>query len=142
MRREVLQQVGGFAADLRLVEDLDAWLRIARAHPIGWCGQECLLRRRHTDNISRDAEAMAFAYLEVLHRHRRSWTAAEAAAMEPGAGQLASRKFIYLAELAINQGRPGAALKRVWHSVVTSPRPQTLWRITKSALKLILRRDA
>ncbi len=142
VRRDVLQQVGGFAVDLRLVEDLDLWLRIARLHPIGWCEQECLLRRRHTENISRDTDAMGFAYLEVLRRHRQSWTAQEAAAMRLNAGPLASRKHLYLAELAVSQGRPGAALQRVWRSVVASPRPESLWRITKSIIKLILGRHA
>ena len=138
VRREALQEVGGFADDLHLVEDLDLWLRIARRHPIGWCDQECLLRRRHTDNISRDSEAMGYAYLEVLRRHRMSWAAPGATAARPDAGQLASRKYLYLAELAMTQGQPGAALRRVWRSVASSPRPQTLWRITKSAIKLVL----
>ncbi|MBE0547616.1 MAG: glycosyltransferase [Rubrivivax sp.] len=142
VRRDVLQQVGGFAVDLRLVEDLDLWLRIARLHPIGWCEQECLLRRRHTDNISRDTDAMGFAYLEVLRRHRQSWTAQEATAMRLDAGPLASRKYLFLAELAVSQGKPSAALRRVWRSVAASPRPQTLWRITKSAIKFVLGRHA
>ena len=94
-----------------LVEDLDLWLRIARRHPIGWCGQECLLRGDTSDNISRDSEAMGYAYLEVLRRHRISWAAPGVAAMRPDAGQLASRKYLYLAELAMTQGKPGAALR-------------------------------
>jgi glycosyltransferase involved in cell wall biosynthesis len=140
VRRDVLRQVGGFAVDLRLVEDLDLWLRIARLHPIGWSGHECLLRRRHTENISRDTDAMGYAYLEVLRRHRQSWTPQEATAMRLDAGPLASRKYLYLAELAVSQGRPGAALQRVWRSVAASPRPESLWRITKSALKFVLGR--
>jgi glycosyltransferase involved in cell wall biosynthesis len=142
VRREALQEVGGFADDLHLVEDLDLWLRIARRHPIGWCSQECLLRRRHRDNISRDSEAMGHAYLEVLRRHREGWAALQPSAARPDVGQLASLKYFYLAEIALTQGRPGEALRRVWRGFASSPRPRTLWRITKSAIKLALGRHA
>jgi hypothetical protein len=62
--------------------------------------------------------------------------------MRLSAGRLASRQQLDLAELAIIQGKPGAALRRVWHGVAASPRPRTLWHIAKSAMKLLLGRDA
>ncbi|MDP1902576.1 MAG: glycosyltransferase [Rubrivivax sp.] len=137
VRREVLQEVGGFAEDLRLVEDLDLWLRIAHRHPIGWCGQECLLRRRHSDNISRDAEAIGLAYLEVLARHAATWQPGEAAALGVDAGRLASREYLNLAELARLSGKPGTAWSYLWHSLAAHPGPRTLWRVAKVAAKLL-----
>lgn len=142
VRRAVLKAAGGFAEDLRLVEDLDLWLRIARHHPIAWCDRECLLRRRHDSNISRDAEAMGLAYLEVLQRHRRSWSTAEVASQGLDAGQLAARHYLYLAELARSSGKTGTAFGRIGQSLRSSPRPQTLWRATKVAVKLVLGRRA
>jgi glycosyltransferase involved in cell wall biosynthesis len=70
-RRAVLQALGGFDEGLRLVEDLDLWLRVAHAHPLAWHPQLALLRRRHAANVSRDADAMSLAWLEVLERERR-----------------------------------------------------------------------
>jgi glycosyltransferase involved in cell wall biosynthesis len=71
MRRDVLQTLGGFDEALRLVEDLDLWLRVAHRHAIAWHPQVALLRRRHASNVSRDADAMSLAWLEVLERERR-----------------------------------------------------------------------
>ena len=140
VRRAVLQEVGGVAEDLRLVEDLELWLRIARRYPIGWCGGVCLLRRRHDANISRDAEAMAMAYLEVLRRHSQAWNESDAAAMRLDEGQFASRKYLYLAELAASQGKTGTAAHRAWASFASHPRPRTLWRIAKTAVRLMVER--
>ncbi len=68
VRRQLLQDHGGFSEDLRLVEDLELWLRLARQHTVAWCETLCLLRRRHAHNTSNDAEAMAQGYLQVLLR--------------------------------------------------------------------------
>lgn len=142
VRRATLDEVGGFAEDLRLVEDLDLWLRIARRRAIAWCDHECLLRRRHTTNISGDAEAMGLAYLEVLRRHRITWLAVEIASMRLDSAPLVSKSYLYLAELAIAQGQPKRALRYAWRSLSSWPRPQTLWRMTKSTIKLMVRRHA
>ena len=136
VRRAVLQDVGGFAEDLRLVEDLELWLRIARRYPIGWCDGLCLLRRRHDANISRDAEAMAMAYLEVLRRHSEAWSDGDMASMRLDEGKFASRKYLYMAELAASQGKPGTAARRAWASLASNPRPKTLWRIVKTTVRL------
>ncbi len=71
MRRDVVQQAGGFDADLRMVEDLDLWLRIARCRPIGRTSVVCQHKRRHAGNVSADLPAMTLANLQVLDRHRR-----------------------------------------------------------------------
>jgi glycosyltransferase involved in cell wall biosynthesis len=141
-RRAMLQEAGGFAEDLRLVEDLDLWLRMARRHPIAWCALECLLRRRHDANISGNAEAVALAYLDVLERHRKSWGPGDAAALGVDAGWLESKEYLHLAELAVARGVRGVALQRVWRGLVAHPHPRTFWRSAKTAVKAILRTSA
>lgn len=71
-RREALAEAGGFNEALRLVEDLDLWLRLARRAPVAWVADVCLLRRLHEHNASRDPLAMATAYVEVLQAQDRA----------------------------------------------------------------------
>ena len=139
-RRAALRQARGFAEDLRLVEDLDLWLRMAREAPIAWSERECLLRRRHDSNISGDAEAVGLAYLEVLARHAATWQPGEAAALGVDAGRLASREYLSLAELARLNGKPGMAWSRLRSSLARHAGPQTQWRVVKTAVKLLIGR--
>jgi glycosyltransferase involved in cell wall biosynthesis len=69
--RSVLEQVGGFRAELRASEDYDLYLRIARLYPyFRHCGTmaEC---RRHADNMSLDAALMLRCTLQALRAQRR-----------------------------------------------------------------------
>jgi glycosyltransferase involved in cell wall biosynthesis len=117
IRRTVLETTGGFDEGLRLVEDLDLWLRVARHFPVAWCGDVCLLRRRHERNTSRDAEAMSLSYLEVLHKQ---FNAAE----EDDNGRrrriraLAAAEYRHLARSALTRGDIGLALQRTWQAIV------------------------
>ena len=138
--RQALAEAGGFAEDLRLVEDLDLWLRIARAHPIAWCAVECLHRRKHGANISADEEKIGMAYLEVLQRHARSWRPGDAARLGVDARWLASRQWLHLADLSAAQGQRGTAWARLQKAVLAHPQPATLWQAAKSTLKLGVRR--
>lgn len=71
VRRDCIERGEGFDAGLRMVEDLDLWLRIARHCPIGRSEALCQLKRQHEGNVSADLPAMTLANLEVLGRHRR-----------------------------------------------------------------------
>ena len=137
VRRSALLAAGGFAEDLRLVEDLDLWLRIAHGRPIAWCGHECLQRRRHEHNTSRDAEAIGLAFLEVLRRHRQALQSGDAA--EPGIDmrQLVSREYLHLAELAMCKRSLGVAWQRVWHALCGDLRPANQLHVAKAAAKLV-----
>lgn len=135
-RRSVLVAAGGFAEDLRLAEDLDLWLRIARSHPIAWCQHECLHRRRHDSNISRDGEAVGLAYLEVLARHAASWKPGEAESLGVNAQRLAAAEHLNLAELAAARGQATLALQRMRRALIEDLRPAAIWRVVKSALRL------
>ena len=135
-RRVALDEAGGFAEDLRLVEDLDLWLRITRRHPIAWCPQECLLRRRHDANISRDARAIGRAYLEVLSRHAVDWRPGEAATLGVDASRLAGMEELHLAELSMAQDHAADTFRHLWRGLVSYPRPASTWRATKILVKL------
>lgn len=71
MRRSCLDEIGLFDEELRLVEDLDLWLRAASHCRFGYTSAVCLKRRRHESNTSRDGLAMARAHLTVLERQVR-----------------------------------------------------------------------
>jgi glycosyltransferase involved in cell wall biosynthesis len=134
VRRQVLDALGGFDQGLRLVEDLELWLRIARQHPIVWCNEVCLLRRRHTDNISRDPEAMSLAYLEVLRRQQPSDSAAFA-----NLNGLFAREYQDMADRALVGGQPQAALRWAWRSFSARPSLRALWQLTQGATNLMRR---
>ncbi len=134
VRRAVLEAVGGFAEDLRLVEDLDLWLRIARLHPILWCKAVCLLRRRHAHNISREQEAMSLAYLDVLLRQQTLY-GAELSRKRIDLDLLIAREYRQLAERALADRRPKDAMRWSWRSFATRPALRALWSLSRSALQ-------
>src|SRR5574337_96017 len=137
VRRADLAAAGGFAEDLRLVEDLDLWLRLARHRPIAWCPQVCLLRRRHAANLSRDPDAMSLAYLEVLRRQaEEGGTAASSRRL----AALAAREQLLLAERALQQAKAGEALHWAWRSALNQPRLRALWRTAQAALLRLIAR--
>jgi len=79
MRRSSAELAGRFDEDLRLVEDLEYWLRAALVTAFGYVMDVCLLRRRHGENTSRDQIAMSLAHLRVLGKHLRDFSAQAAA---------------------------------------------------------------
>jgi glycosyltransferase involved in cell wall biosynthesis len=65
-RRSVLLEIGGFDPTLRVAEDYDLYLRIARVYPI--CCHSALTAeyRLHQTNVSRNSELMLRITLQVL----------------------------------------------------------------------------
>lgn len=125
VRRQVLEALGGFDASLRRVEDLELWLRLARRHPILWCKDVCLLRRRHADNASGDAEAMSLAYLEVLKR-QQVCGAADLARQGIALSALIAREYREMAERALAGRHSGRAMRWAWHSFTSQPNLRAL----------------
>lgn len=125
VRRQVLEEMGGFDESLALVEDLELWLRIARRHPIIWYGDVCLLRRRHAGNTSRQAEAMSLAYLEVLQR-QQDCCGAELARQHVNLNALAATEYRQMAELALTNHRSADAIRWAWQSFMTHPNLRAL----------------
>lgn len=68
VKSALLKELGGFDESLRLVEDMDLWLRIVARYPLVYSSEICLLRRLHETNTSRNADEMSSAYLNVLER--------------------------------------------------------------------------
>lgn len=137
VRRTALSATGGFAEELRLVEDLDLWLRLARHAPIAWCPHECLERRRHDANISADAEALGLAYLEVLRRHAAAGVAGGATALDIRIRRLVANEWLHLADLARVRGDTPVAWRRLWRGIAGHAAPSVQWQATKTALKLL-----
>jgi glycosyltransferase involved in cell wall biosynthesis len=125
VRRQVLEDLGDFDANLRLVEYLELWLRIARHYPIIWCRDVCLLRRRHADNTSRKAEAMSLAYLGVLKR-QQDCCEAELARNDIDLSAIVAREYREMAERALTTHRPEDATRWAWQSFTTQPNLQAL----------------
>ena len=131
VRRDVLAQLGGFAEELRLVEDLELWLRIARQHVVLRCPQLCLLRRRHASNLSRSREAMSLAWLEVLRRQPRGRDADPAAAN--AIGQQMANEQLLLAALALSRRELGQAASRLRQGLAACRSLPGLWRAARAA---------
>jgi glycosyltransferase involved in cell wall biosynthesis len=70
-RRSVFDEVGGFDPTIRVAEDYDLYLRIARVRPI--CCHAVIVAeyRMHRTNTSRNSELMLTTTLQVLNRQRR-----------------------------------------------------------------------
>lgn len=133
VRRQVLDAVGGFAEDLRLVEDLELWLRIARHHPVAWCDRVCLLRRRHGANTSADRTAMGLAWLEVLRRQRMPADGARAAGLSQ-LNRAVAHECLNLCDLALQKGQRAEAMQWAWRSVWHRP----AWRSLRGLAKAML----
>ena len=70
-RRSIFNEVGGFDATLRVAEDYELYLRIARALPI--CCHTAIVAeyRKHGANTSRNSELMLTTTLKVLEGQAR-----------------------------------------------------------------------
>ena len=58
VRRDVLQEVGGYDESFRLAEDYELWLRVASRHQLSYSGRPTCIRRVHAGQASRDRRAM------------------------------------------------------------------------------------
>ena len=70
IRRECLARCGGFDETIRLVEDLELWLRLARQCRFAYTRALCQRKRRHARNVSADSQAMTLAYVRLLERQQ------------------------------------------------------------------------
>lgn len=94
-RAQTLRAAGGYDSRLRLCEDYDVYLRLARAHPVVSYPEVVAEYRWHGGNISGDARRMLAATLGVLTRH----------ADEPEASHGMAAWRHYYAGLALQQAR-------------------------------------
>ena len=70
-RRQVLDEVGGFNTELRVAEDYELYLRIARKYPI--CSHPAVVAeyRKHQENTSHNSELMLSMTVDVLRSQAR-----------------------------------------------------------------------
>lgn len=68
VRRDVLDQAGGFFPGLSGAADWDMWLRVAERHPIGFCPEPLVRYRFHSDGMSRNHAAMGKERMRVVSR--------------------------------------------------------------------------
>ena len=68
LRRDVFETMGGFSTDLRSVEDMELWLRIAERHPISLCPEPLVSYRFHAGAMSRNYVTMGRERRRVTER--------------------------------------------------------------------------
>lgn len=71
LARDRLGPEDRFSADLRVMEDYDLWLRLARRHSLAYDSRPSVIVRRRPGSARGDLRAMAEAALEVLAREER-----------------------------------------------------------------------
>lgn len=141
MRRACVERVGYFDEELRLVEDLEYWLRIALEFPIAYVDTVCLLRRRHDDNTSRDQVAMSLAFLGVLEAHRRRYRDAMGAQGADLDARM-NREYQELGHLYMRRASHGAAARAYLRALVRQPGVRPVYYLTSAVLASIgLRRN-
>ena len=136
MRRACVDRVGYFDEGLRLVEDLEYWLRIALEFPIAYVDSVCLLRRRHDDNTSRDQVAMSLAFLAVLESHRRRYRDAMGAQSADLDARM-NREYEELGHLYMRRASHGAAARAYLRALVRQPGVRPAYYLTSALLASI-----
>ncbi len=83
LRRSALLAAGGFPGPVRVAEDWELWLRLARAGQDALCVPDATVRyRRHPDGLTADVARLARAQLAVHAAHAGLVTPEEHAAAE------------------------------------------------------------
>lgn len=68
VRRDILDNVGGFDCSLRICEDRDLWLRIAAQYPIGFLDMPLTIRHRHGSNLTTDTELFLLSHIALYKK--------------------------------------------------------------------------
>lgn len=70
IRKEILNDMGGFDEDLGTGADFDMWLRIARQHRVGRVKAALVKYRRHESAMFHNVEAQVHDMEKILKKHR------------------------------------------------------------------------
>ena len=68
VRKNCIEEVGGFDETLFSVEDLDMWLRISRAYEIGYIKGSLAQKRQHNANIGSNQKLALESKIRVLNK--------------------------------------------------------------------------
>ena len=69
VRRSVLDAVGGFDETMRIGQDVDLWLRIARHFPVGVIEEPVTRIRRHASNSPRTPDDLRRTYFRLIEQN-------------------------------------------------------------------------
>jgi glycosyltransferase involved in cell wall biosynthesis len=129
LRRSALRAAGGFPGPVRVAEDWELWLRLARAGQDALCVPEATVRyRRHPDGLTADVARLARAQLALHGAHADLVSPAEHAAAE-------ARDIAALADgLARDGDRHGA--RAAWAQVAARRRLSGRERAKRAALAM------
>lgn len=131
VRRALLLAAGGFDARLRLVEDLDLWLRLAEHCRLGYTRALCQRKRQHPGNVSADFEGMTLANLAVLGRYwqrQRAMLRARGLRFAP----YAAREYSLLGDHHERAGRRAEARRWYLRALLRAPGPRPLFYLLRS----------
>ncbi len=69
VRRDAVEQAGGFDTALRACENWDLWIRIARGYELEYLDEPLTSYRLHPNNMSKNFEKIFNARLQVIDKH-------------------------------------------------------------------------
>jgi GT2 family glycosyltransferase len=126
VRRECLLRVGGFDRELRISEDYDLWLRVAREFQIGYVPQPLARYHFHGGNVFGDLEQRLESRWHIFRKLARE-TPPELLPDPEEIHELAARFQFHLGRLYLRGGEPrkaremfraiqgrGAPVPRLW----------------------------
>ncbi len=126
-RRDILLAEGGFDEGLRLCEDYDVYLRLARKYPVVSHPEIVAEYRWHGRNMSRNTALMLRATLAVHDRHREQTGAREQAWR---AGRRAWKSWYKAVNKSLGWGAGGHGFASDWicaNGIKASEEPASKW---------------
>jgi hypothetical protein len=93
IRREALDQVGGYRETFRLAQDYDLWLRLAEQYQVANLSETLYKMRFSTQmaSVARNAEQAAYAYLARQLAAERAESGEEKTSLEAAGEEIATR---------------------------------------------------
>jgi glycosyltransferase involved in cell wall biosynthesis len=127
LRREALEDAGGFDASLRYVVDWDCWLRISRTWSIAWMARPTVQLRWHPASETHRfksglADLDETAHMLELLFERDLNDDPDAARLLAGAHDRLARAFLNRAHDALRAGLPELARDALFKGLECSPR--------------------
>lgn len=131
--RAAVQAAGGFDASLRQAEDWDLWIRLAQQGPVVASADAELLHADRPGSLSHKVAERVACMREVVRRHRAETWRQSPAAARAAASLLAQAEV----ELAVRQGRNGAAFAHSVAAAFWQPSRQTVRDALRAGLVVI-----
>jgi GT2 family glycosyltransferase len=126
VRREALEQVGGFDETIRFMEDWDLWLRLAVRFPVAYVPEPTFIQRRRPQSLSSNRQAMVYSRFQVLVKMSRLFRR-EVARAGPAARRSVADAHNALGYARAKQGQWRDARPNLWESVRLWPWQRRAW---------------